>query len=194
MRCPGPLGPEGGTGAQLRQPSFSGRPLPAGCGRARCRRLQPARASGDRETMDPPFRRDEGRRELIIAGVVGLAGFLCVKTIYDYVLSPDNLPEGMMRTRIKRNEQGRVFLQTRDTDWMEVRLSSSRPGLTLLRDRSGRIYRLPIVNRPQVDLSDDEVLFDVFGDGQWEDRLQVLTRGDGSDVVLTQQEFYRLDY
>lgn len=53
-------------------------------------------------------------------------------------------------TRMKRNQNGRVFVQNRERDWDEVKASSTKPGLLLIRDRDGHVYRLSIQNRAQV--------------------------------------------
>lgn len=51
---------------------------------------------------------------------------------------------------MKRSETGRVFVQSVTRDWDEVKASSTKPGLLLIRDRKGHVYRLNNLDRVQV--------------------------------------------
>lgn len=55
-----------------------------------------------------------------------------------------------LRTRLRRSEKGQPFVQARDGDWLLLRTSPNTPGLILLRDRIGRVFRLQVLDRTQV--------------------------------------------
>lgn len=57
--------------------------------------------------------------------------------------------EKVFKTRIKRNEEGRPFVESSDGDWMLVKASSREAGLLYLRDRFGRVFKLAVADRIQ---------------------------------------------
>lgn len=41
----------------------------------------------------------------------------------------------------------------------------------------------------QVDASSDEVMLDIFGDGQWEASIEQLFKNNGNEVLLSEEDF-----
>eukprot|EP00879_Flechtneria_rotunda_P008704 GHRR01009118.1.p1 GENE.GHRR01009118.1~~GHRR01009118.1.p1 ORF type:complete len:235 (+),score=90.90 GHRR01009118.1:190-894(+) len=97
---------------------------------------------------------------------------------------------------IRRLIDGHVQLRRKDGTWMSVRLDMEVPGAILLRDsKSGAVYALETDSLPQVDLSDDYVLFMMFADGQWEEQMTAIEfedegkAGKTLQLVMDEKEF-----
>eukprot|EP00878_Enallax_costatus_P010640 GHUV01011115.1.p1 GENE.GHUV01011115.1~~GHUV01011115.1.p1 ORF type:complete len:252 (+),score=77.55 GHUV01011115.1:261-1016(+) len=95
---------------------------------------------------------------------------------------------------MKRTIDGRVQLKRKNGTWMSVRLDLEVPGAILLRDtKTNGVYALETDQLPQVDLSDDYVLFMMFADGQWEDEMTPIEfdeDGKSQQLVMTEKEFH----
>lgn len=95
---------------------------------------------------------------------------------------------------IKRALDGRVQLRRRSGTWVSVRLDMEVPGAILLRDtKTEHVYALETDSLPQVDLSDDYVLFMMFADGQWEDDMTPIEfeedGGKSEQLKMSEKEF-----
>uniref|UniRef100_A0A383VC80 Uncharacterized protein n=1 Tax=Tetradesmus obliquus TaxID=3088 RepID=A0A383VC80_TETOB len=95
---------------------------------------------------------------------------------------------------IRRGLDGRVQLRRRSGTWVSVRLDMEVPGAILLRDtKTEQVYALETDSLPQVDLSDDYVLFMMFSDGQWEDDMTPIEfeedSGKAEQLKMSEKEF-----
>jgi len=149
--------------------------------------------------MPPPpanfARRAQANRRDAIGALVASVGtcgvFLVMKGMVTSRI--DRTPrEQVLETRMKRNEKGQPFVQGSDGDWLLVRASAEEAGLLYLRDGIGRVYRLKVIDRVQVDLADDMVVMEIFGDGVWEDQLQQLATKSGNQLLISEREFLTL--
>lgn len=96
---------------------------------------------------------------------------------------------------IKRTIDGRVQLRRKNGNWMSVRLDMEVPGAILLRDmKTDAVYALETDGLPQVDLSDDYVLFMMFADGQWENDMTGIEfeedGGQSKQLTMSEKEFH----
>ncbi|KAG2485871.1 hypothetical protein HYH03_015454 [Edaphochlamys debaryana] len=94
----------------------------------------------------------------------------------------------------KRGTDGRVYARSSKGTWFAVRLDMEVPGAMLFRDTSnGEIFALQTQALQQIDLSSDQVVILLLGDGDWEREISPITFDDGNgntkSLVLTENEF-----
>ncbi|KXZ43329.1 hypothetical protein GPECTOR_94g651 [Gonium pectorale] len=91
----------------------------------------------------------------------------------------------------KRAADGRVYVRAANGTYFAVRLDMEVPGGLLLRNTSsGEVFALQTQALQQVDLTSDQVVILVLGDGEWENAMSPITveDEDGATKTLTLKE------
>ncbi|GIM17121.1 hypothetical protein Vretimale_19652, partial [Volvox reticuliferus] len=94
----------------------------------------------------------------------------------------------------RRRVDGRVLLHGKESDtWMEAKLDGYVEGSLLLRGQDGLVYYLVSEDLKQIDLSNDQLVGQLFGEGSWEKLMQPLytqlAGGELKHVRMTPQQF-----
>ncbi|EFJ44575.1 hypothetical protein VOLCADRAFT_106357 [Volvox carteri f. nagariensis] len=94
----------------------------------------------------------------------------------------------------RRRVDGRVLLHGKDSDtWLEAKLDGYVEGSLLLLGQDGLVYYLVSEDLKQIDLSNDQLVGQLFGEGGWEKLMQPLytqiTGGELKHVRMTPQQF-----
>ncbi|GFR40259.1 hypothetical protein Agub_g831 [Astrephomene gubernaculifera] len=94
----------------------------------------------------------------------------------------------------RRRVDGRVLLYGKEnSSWMETKLDGYVEGALLLLGREGHVYYLVSEDLKQLDLTNDQLIGQLFGEGSWERIMQPLytqtSDGGLKHVRMTRQQF-----
>ncbi|GLC36371.1 hypothetical protein PLESTB_000769000 [Pleodorina starrii] len=122
----------------------------------------------------------------------------CAATGTDAAAEETEDPAAIERYRASKNFRrrldGRVLLHGKESDtWMETKLDGYVEGSLLLLGRDGLVYYLVSEDLKQIDLSNDQLVGQLFGEASWEKLMQPLytqvTGGELKHVRMTPQQF-----
>ncbi|GLI63631.1 hypothetical protein VaNZ11_006658 [Volvox africanus] len=94
----------------------------------------------------------------------------------------------------RRRFDGRLLLHGKESNtWMEAKLDGYVEGSLLLLGQDGLVYYLVSEDLKQIDLSNDQLVGQLFGEGSWEKLMQPLytqlAGGELKHVRMTPQQF-----
>lgn len=145
------------------------------------------------------------RRSLLLlfgGGLLGAAGNNAVRQLFNPSskvggsdgLTYEQIDKRRLEFGFRRDYDGTVYLLSRGTGkWYQVKADALIPGTLLLRDPDNFVYFISFNNVQQIDLSDDEAISALVGDGAWEGALQPVPGRDDvgniADVVMDEETF-----